>query len=210
MRRLPVILLALFAFIAPALADLKEGGPTGPTGQEVACDLPQSLRTKNVGGRDGSGLCVFTSIGHAARYQNEPRLKDFQQKMRAEPGGGYPEKVDRMIAKYGNGARYIQHQDGDLEFLYQAVKGNRMPSITYDGRDMHYGARQRVAHMVNLVHADPPGTPNRQFAVLDNNFIGPDQLVWMNEEEFKSRWLGMGGGWAVVLLNPPPPPAPRN
>lgn len=210
MRRLVFSIAAIFCLAVPCLGELKEGGATGPTGQEVSCDLPLSLRTKNVGGKDGSGLCVFTSIGHAARYQNEPRLKDFQTKMRQEPGGGYPEKVDAMIAKYGNGARYIQNTAGDVELLYQAIKTNRMPCITYAGRDFHYGPRQTIAHMVNLVYADPPGTSPRWFAILDNNFIGENQLVWLTEADFKSRFTGNHGGWSVVLLNPPPPPAPHN
>lgn len=183
------------------------GGSHG--GVEVTCDLPADLRMKNVGGRDGAGLCVFTSIAHSARYQNETRLVDFQAKMKAEPGGGYPEKVDRMIEKYGKGAEYVQHQGGDLEFLYRAIRSGRMPSVTYSGRDPHYG-RQRVSHMVNLVHLDPPDKTPRLAAILDNNFPGENELVWMTAEEFQSRWKDMQGGWAVILLAPTPPPVPRN
>src|SRR5262245_58446158 len=55
------------------------GGPTAPDATtEVTCDLPTTERTRNVGGRDGAGLCVFSSIGHAARWQNESRLVSFQ------------------------------------------------------------------------------------------------------------------------------------
>jgi hypothetical protein len=43
---------------------------------EVVCDLPGELQKRNVGGRDGAVLCVFTSVMHSARYQNEPRLWD--------------------------------------------------------------------------------------------------------------------------------------
>jgi hypothetical protein len=59
--------------------------------------------------------------------------------------------------------------------------------------------------MVNLVAYD-----NDHCAVLDNNFIGADQIVWLSETEFLKRWRGGGCGWAVVLLAPPPPPPPRN
>lgn len=194
---------------APA-GEVTEGGPIAPDGKTVvACDLPADLRQKNVGGRDGAGLCVFTSIMHSARYQNERRLWDFQTQMKKEPGGGYPEKVDRMIEKYGSGAQYVQHQGGDLEFLFRALQSGRMPSVTYSGRDPHYG-RQRVSHMVNLVHLDPPGSSPRLAAVLDNNYVGETQLVWMTAAEFQDRWKDMSGGWAVVLLSPPPPPVPRN
>ena len=199
-----------FVSATNAFGEPTEGGSVGPDGKTVvACDLPTDLRAKNVGGRDGAGLCVFTSIMHSARYQNERRLWDFQAQMKKEPGGGYPEKVDRMVEKYGRGTQYVQHQGGDLEFLFRALQSGRMPSVTYSGRDPHYG-RQRVSHMVNLVHLDPPGSSPRLAAVLDNNYVGETQLVWMTAEEFVSRWKDMSGGWAVVLLAPPPPPVPKN
>jgi hypothetical protein len=178
---------------------LTVGGPTSPSGKEVACDLPLGERTKNVGGRDGAGLCVFTSIGHAARWQNEKRLVDFQRQMTKESGGGYPEKVDRMIAKYGKGTPYIQYEGHDPAILRLALKTGRMPSVTYDGHDPHYSGS--IAHMVNLIYLD-----DKEACILDNNFI--DELVWMSAKEFSERWTG-DGGWAVILLAPPPPPPPR-
>jgi len=178
---------------------LTVGGPTSPSGKEVECDLPLSQRTKNVGGRDGAGLCVFSSIGHAARWQNEKRLVDFQKQMTKEPGGGYPEKVDRMIAKYGKGTPYIQYEGRDSTILKLALKTGRMPSVTYDGHDPHYSGS--IAHMVNLIYLD-----DQEACILDNNFI--DELVWMSTKEFSERWTG-DGGWAVILLAPPPPPPPR-
>jgi hypothetical protein len=189
------------------IGEMKEGGDTSPSGLEVQCDLPTALRMQNVGGRDGAGLCVFTSIMHASRYQNEKRLWNFQKDMTKELGGGYPDKVDKMIAKYGPGTKYVQHEGGDLDFLFQALKTGRMVSVTYDGRDPRYG-RQRIAHMVNLVHLDPPDKSPRYAGILDNNFT--KEVLWMTAEEFKSRWLGNHGGWAVVLLAPRPALAPRN
>ncbi len=105
---------------------LAVGGPVSPNGQtQVTCDFPVSERTKNTGGRDGAGLCVFTSIGHAARWQNEKRLVDFQKQMQKETGGGYPEKVDRMIAKYGKGTPYLQYEGHDPTILKLALKTGR-------------------------------------------------------------------------------------
>jgi len=181
---------------------LTVGGPVSPDGHtEVQCDLPVSQRTKNVGGRDGAGLCVFSSIGHAARWQNENRLVDFQKEMIQEPGGGYPEKVDRMIAKYGKGTPYLQYEGHDPTILKLALRTGRMPSVTYDGHDPHY--RGSIAHMVNLIYLD-----DQQACILDNNFIGENELVWMSAQEFIGRWTG-DGGWAVILLAPPPPPPPQ-
>lgn len=180
------------------------GGKTSPDGtEEISCDLPMREKKRNVGGTDGAGLCVFTSIEWASRYQNERRLWDFQASMRKERGGGYPTKVDAMIKKYAPGVPYIQHTGGDLGFLRAAIASGRMPCITYGGYDPHY--RGYVAHMVCLAHLGP-----KWAAVTDNNFTGDDQFVWMSIAEFEKRWKsGGGGGWAVVLLAPPPPPPPR-
>jgi hypothetical protein len=160
---------------------------------EPAVDLlavPRAHRPNNVGGRDGAGLCVFTSIQYAAWWQCEPRLKDFQQKMRAEPGGGYPQKVDAMIAKHGSGAQYIQYQGSDPSVIEMALKTGRVPCITWGGN-----------HMLNCVHLDP-----QRAGIVDNN--APDKVSWYPREQFLSKWRQGGGGWVVVLLNPPPAPPP--
>lgn len=188
---------------AGSIEAITEGGPVGPGGIEVATDLPVVLRAKNVGGRDGAGLCVFTSIMHAARWANELKLWDFQKQMRAEPGGGYPQKVDAMIKKYGKGAQYIQFEGQDPAILELALKTCRMPCVTYNGHDCHY--RGTIAHMVNLVYLDSSSA-----CILDNNFIGENQLVWMSRQEFLERWTGGRSGWAVVLLSPRPPNPPHN
>ena len=205
MRHALALLLLLTTGLLAAWGTITEGGPVSPAGVEVTCDLPASsgLRAKNVGGRDGSGLCVFTSIMHSARYQGERRLWDFQQQMRSEPGGGYPGKVDQMISKYAPGVGYLQYEGGDPAILEAALATGRMPSVTYDGRDVHY--RGKIAHMINLVYLD-----QNIACVLDNNFIGEEQLIWLARDEFLSRWRGGGGGWAVVLLSPAPAPAPRH
>lgn len=179
-------------------------GKVSPDGsEEIQVDLPASEKKKNVGGRDGAGLCVFTSIEYAARWQNEDRLLDFQRKMRAELGGGWPQKVDQMVAKYAPGVRYVQHTGGDMEFLRAAVRTGRAPAVTYAGFDPHYSGG--IDHMVTLAHLS-----DRWACVTDNNFPGDDQHVWMSPAEFEKRWKARGGGWCVILLSPPPPPVPRS
>ena len=201
---------------APPVTAITIGGPIDPTGKsQVAIDLPQALRLKNVGGTDGAGLCVFTSITHAARWAGEHRLEDLQLKMRKEPGGGYPEKVDKMIAKYGPGTEYIQYEGTDPAILIAALKdkADRMPCITWDGTgDPHYHGR--IAHMVNLVCYD---TAADRACILDNNFIGPNEQVWMSCKELQRGWTGSqsapgqkAAGWAIILLNHGPPPPPHN
>jgi hypothetical protein len=186
---------------------LSTGGPVGPDAKtEVACDLPSDLLFHNTGGRDGAGLCVFASITYAAFYQNESKLTGLFNAMKKERGGGWPEKVDQMIAKHGTGASFLQYEGSDPGILKAALVSGRMACVTYNGHDPHYG-NQSIAHMVNLVCYDEGAD---LAAIRDNNFTGPNDLVWMRIKEFLQRWKGGGAGWAVVLLAPPPPPPPRN
>jgi hypothetical protein len=198
MKRLlltPLIVLFLAAdlWAAPTL-----GGPLAPDGKtKVTIDLPAAMRAMNTGGTDGSGLCVFTSIMHAARWQKESPLEDFQTLMQKERGGGWPAKVDQMIAKYASGTDYFQYQGIDSLVIKAALAGGRLPSITYNGRDPHY--KGWISHMVNCVHYD-----DRWVAILDNNYIGENDIVWMTPADFQERWRGKGSGWVVILLKEPP------
>ena len=170
------------------------GSPSAVADDDPSVDLlavPKSARPRNVGGRDGAGLCVFTSIQYSAWWQNESRLKDFQAKMRSEPGGGYPEKVTAMIRKYGAGTQYIQYQGRDPSIIELALKTGRLPAVTWGGN-----------HMLTCVHLDAS-----RAAIVDNN--SPDRVQWMSRSQFLQKWTQGGGGWVVILLNPPPPPPPR-
>jgi len=204
MRR-PVTIALLMLVSLPAWGAPTEGGPTGPGGAEVMCDLPVGLRQKNVGGRDGAGCCTFASVQHSARFQNERRLWTFLNDVAAhERGGGWPAKMDAMIAKYGDGTRYLQYEGSDSALLEAALKSGRMPAVTYDGHDPHYGLNRTIAHMVNLVYLD-----DKYAAILDNNFTADLSLMWMTRQEFLQRWTGGGSGWAVVLVSPAPAPVPK-
>src|SRR5262245_16320763 len=199
------LILLFFAFTCFGKAQAGEsrvGGRTSPDGLEEVClDLPGTEHLKNVGGRDGAGLCVFTSVEHAGRWENAVQLVGLQAKMRQEPGGGWPEKLDQVLARHAAGVQYLQHTGGDPAILRLALKTGRMPSVTY-GYSPRYGGGN-IAHMVNLVHLS-----DRWACVLDNNFPGEDRYEWMAPAEFERRWKLKGGGWAVVVLAPPPPPIP--
>jgi hypothetical protein len=193
--------LLVAPLLAGPFAPVPPTGP-GPGGLRAACDLPGPVHKKNVGGSDGAGLCVFTSIWHSAQWQSVHELDGYRAYMERRPGGGYPSKVDATMRAYcaEKGVPvppYVQHTGGDPAFLELAIKTGRMVAVTYDGRDDFY--RGRIAHMVNLVHIDSTGA-----AILDNN--RPGVFVWMSRADFLARWKGGGGGWAVVLLASPPPP----
>lgn len=184
------------------------GGDQTPDGLPAQIILPTSQRMKNVGGSDGAGLCVFTSLAHSARHQNVFQLVDFQAWMKTKPGGGYPEKVDQMIdrlcrEKGYTKPTYIQVSKLDLEALKRACESGRMPAITYSWSPTGRYGGKKIAHMTNLVHA-----ANGHWGVLDSNM--PDTVEWMNEQEFVKSHSGMGGAWFVILLQPGSPPDPRN
>jgi hypothetical protein len=188
------------------IEQIQEGGPVGPGGVEVTTDLPVELRHKNIAGTDGAGCCPFASVQHSARWQNEKKLWNFLEDVgRHNKGGGWPEKMTAMIKKYGSGAQFVQYEGRDPSILSLALKTGRMPAITYCGRDCHYSGN--IAHMVSLIYLSKE---KNLACILDNNYIQACQLVWMSYDELISRWLGNGGGWAVILLNPRPPLPPRN
>lgn len=168
------------------------------SGQTVQVDLPTDQLIRNCGGSDGAGLCVFTSIMFAARFQNVPQLKDFQAWMKKHPGGGVPRKVDKMIAQKCREQNvpvpdYVQVENGDFEVVKLALRTGRMPAITYGS-----------AHMVNIVRlADGYG------AFRDNNHVGENEIDWMTEEQAKAK-AGGKRFWAVILLAPRPPMPPKN
>jgi len=171
-------------------------------GKRAVADIPNAQHIRNVGGSDGAGLCVFTSVELAARWQNVAALDGFQAWMKKRPGGGWPEKLDKEIAAFCRSKSvpvpdYVQHTGGDESFLELSLRTGRMPCITYAGRDDFY--RTKIAHMVDLVHLD-----DRDACIVDNN--RPGTFVWMSRAELLQRWRDMQGGWGFVLTAPPPPP----
>jgi hypothetical protein len=201
--------LLVAALIAATATGAKVNGPTSPSGKPIQLDYPVDRHQKNKAGRDGAGLCVFTSLGQAADWQHITPLVDMRDWMTKYPGGGYPSKVTEYIKKKCKDAgvevpEYVQVENNDLDILRQACRNGWMPCITYGvsptGR---YGGKS-IAHMVNLAHAE-----GDEFAVLDNNY--PGTFEWMNAKEFSRSYAqGRGKGWAVIFYAPGPPPPPMN
>jgi len=185
-----------------------EGGLSSPDGTvSVVCDLPESQRKKNIASK-GLGCCVFRSIDYAARWQQVPELYDLPEQLvkAGIPGGGYPQKVDEVMRRFAPDAGYLNDTSGDPAILEAILATGRMPCVTYNGHDCHYGMGQSIAHMVSLPYFD---RATGWACVSDNNFPEEGRFVWMSTDEFLKRWKGGGGGgWVCALLAPPPPPPP--
>jgi hypothetical protein len=215
MRTVTLALLALALTSACILAqddatEAQVGGPVTPDGEPIQCLLPRALHMRNTGGigprgpGTGAGLCVFTSIEMAGRYQNVPELDGLQKYMTTRPGGGWPEKVTQVLREYARSrgqdeVRYVQVEGRDLGILRLALKTGRPVSVTTGYLPGYSG---RIAHMTNLMHAG-----NKWWGILDNNF--PGRWAWLTEAEFSRSYNSHGQGWAVILLAPAPPPAPK-
>lgn len=184
-----------------------EGGHVSPDGQvEVVCDLPASQRKKNIASK-GLGCCVFRSLDYAARWQQVPQLYDLPEQMvqAGIPGGGHPQKVDDVMKRFAPHAAYLNDTSGDPAILEAIVVTGRMPCVTYNGHDCHYGMNKSIAHMVCLPYFD---RRSGWACISDNNFPADNAFVWMSTDEFLKRWKGGGDAWVCALLAPPPPPPP--
>ncbi len=197
----------VLAFCAPFVAGpvFGQGGiANGPThaGRDVSCDLPIELRVTNTVGTNGMGLCVWASLEMTARYQNLTCLMGVFDQMKREPGGGWPERVDRVMKARCPEVLYRQHLGSDMNFIREGIDSGRMVCVTYGYGEL-YGMRT-IAHWVVCVRMDDEWT-----AILDNNDI--KHIWWMPTSEFARRFTWpRRSGWALYLLTPPPPPVPRN
>lgn len=187
------------------------GNYRSPDGAELLqLDLPGTRHTRNRGGSDQRGLCVFASMRHTGDWQQEPAFYDLFEFMFTKPGGGYPEKVDAMLrsmcAQKGYTIpEYFHVRDNDLDVLRLATANGLMPGVSYHRSATGRYNGEQIAHMVSLVHAT-----DNWFCILDNNYPGEDQYEWLTPREFTNTYANDGTGWAIVLLTPPPPPAPHN
>lgn len=203
----------------PAPGTAKVGGKIAPDGKtEIQIDLPDAQQKANIGSPPpkGPGCCVFRSIDHASRWANIPALNGMPEWMATHkpviPGGGDPSKVTQLVAQIAQERGLpvpdiLQVESDDIEILKAATRSGRMPCITYNYSPTPGRYVGRIAHMVNLEHAD-----DSAFAVLDNNFVGEKNLQWLDPTTFKGVYTGGRGGkgWAVILIGPGPPPPPRN
>ena len=188
-------------------------------------DFPWALWQKNTGGRDGAGLCVFTSAHHSCGVWADDALSvRFLEFMRTQPGGGYPDKFKAMVTRFiekENAERrkqnlpaiseppYIQIESTNkqefMDLMARALDNGHMPAITYSYSPSGRYNGQQIAHMVNLVAARVGA--NKLWGFMDNNYRG---VEWMDEDTAWRVISKMGGAWAIIFLNPGPPPVPHN
>lgn len=179
----------------------------GPDGKVVRTNMPLNLYIRNTGGSDGLGLCVFTSIYHTGVYQGLP-FYDFRKYMERKPGGGWPEKVDRMVSEYCRAYKYdvpnYVHVYGlkSIDVIELAIRRGHMVCITWGTDYSHYGG-QTIAHMVNCVYLDKDWG-----AIVDNNF--PNEVLWVRRKTFEkyAAWTGrlsQDGLWAIIFFDNPMP-----
>jgi len=191
----------------------KDGPASDGTPEQIP--LPPSIRMRNVGGSDGAGLCVNTSLEHAARYQGIFGLYGLREWSRQFPGGSYPERVDKQLAEFcrTKGVSlplYLNVETCDLDLLRKATDTGRPVSITYSVSPTGRYEGRRIAHMLNLVAAGAGKGPDGKgwWGIMDNNH--PDSTEWMSEAQFRQTWCGRGQGWAVIFLDPAPPAIPAH
>jgi hypothetical protein len=192
----------------------KIGGNIAPDGKtEIQCDFPADKMRQNTTSQ-GQGCCVWTSIHHAAVWQNCPAYQEAPAWIQAHaiPGAAGPADVQKYLPLIANDHGFaapaiMNYRGSDLEILKLACKTGRVASALYTRSPTGRYDGEPISHFVNPLHAD-----DKWVAVLDNNFIGPDQIEWMSPEEFKKIWTSDGktNGWLVILLTPPPPPPPHN
>jgi len=98
MRLCAAILVAVLVGLAAVGLGAVVGGSRAPDGTEVQCDLPVELHRRNTTSR-GQGCCVWTSIHHAALWQNVAAYQEAPRWIQEHgvPGGVYPGAVEKYL-----------------------------------------------------------------------------------------------------------------
>lgn len=220
--RRPLLRRPLLPLIQPKDMPSFEAGPKYPTfenhnsasGEEPAVDYPEEEWIKNIGSKlgDHAGMCVFSSFEMMMIWHGFEDFRGFRNWCAERyPGGGYPDKLDKLIdaycaAKHIDKPQIIQYVGDNPMFLQQAIENGFMPCTTL-AHSPRYGPNP-ISHMVNCVHLT-----DHNGAIMDNNF---KDFEWQEgREQFlaKLKYRDPNNGrpvyWAVIVVAPPPPPPPK-
>lgn len=197
---LPLVLCLMFT--GPAFAQKETKNGPIHEGQAVDCDLPQEIRVRNTVGINGMGLCVWASLEMNSRYLNCTELIGNFDDMKRKAGGGWPDRVDKIMAARAPNVGYEQYLGADVAFVQDWINTGRPVCVTFGYGELYHN--RTIAHMVLCVAMTPLYT-----GILDNN--DPENIYWMSTEEFSRRFSWpRGQGWAFAIMTPPPPPVPHS
>src|SRR5262245_57871456 len=144
--------LLIACLLASAVALDATAAKVGPA-DGLPLAVPSEWHQKNTGGSDGAGLCVFASLRHTGLMQGDPAFAGLFDHMKKFPGGGYPQKVDKVLERYCREKglvkpAYVHVEGGDLEVLRAACASGRVPGVTYGLSPSGRYRGRKIAHMV--------------------------------------------------------------
>lgn len=184
-----------------------------PDGTDPYCDYPKELWFRNIGSRiDGAGMCVFTSFEFTALWSGLEEFKGFRDWCAAKyPGGGYPEKLAKLVKAYCSAKKIpkerfdperdlIQYEGSDPTWLEACLKNGWMPGVTLY-HSPRYG-RGTIYHMTCCAHLD-----GKWGCTQDNNF---QPLEWASRDEWLRRIKIGGKYWGFAVLPGGTVPCPTN
>lgn len=172
------------------------------TGKEPTIRIPSKCRVKNRAAKDGLGLNCVACIETAARYQGIDSLTGLTERQTTEKGGGWAEKIGRILdsEKKRGAFDYAQYEDKDFaEHISDALKCGHVPCVTWAGGKHYHG---HADTMVCVLYLDPPLEDEKKDSracVLDPNF--PEEVEWMSRDEMLRRVAiaGDGNAWIVTV-----------
>lgn len=213
----PLFMLLLLGSAIAALPTGRQSLVNGPRleGEAVTCDYPTTEHMWNIGGRDGAGMCVMSSIEMSAIYQGLEQMRGLRDWCAREDGGAYPSKVDDQLQRFCKAKRievppYLQYEGPDPgPIMDLADRTGRLICCTYGYSPRYVSARNPAGVIYHMVCA--PRCRDRLGVVMDNNAVGgvnkQNLSEWMTRDELIRRVrFHRNSGWVFVWLAPPPPP----
>lgn len=192
---LSLVLLVVFASSALAQARKTETHSDVPRLGSVraVAPIPPKWHVQNKGSKaDGAGLCVTSSMATAGAWQGIRDLRlgrgsDLFRYVDDRPGGSYPEKFSRDVAKVYPGEGLGQYVGKDTSVLARLSAKGYAVGCTMSRGDNYPGP---IHHMVTNVLFDP----KRDVACyIDSNW--PGVYVFTSAKEFGRRLFDGGEIW---------------